>query len=77
MSCGEPSSNPTWLGREAARVGHDQPWCGYGRARTYNRRPIAIQRLAGRSRACVSLDVQKRVQAGGRPMAFVRRPWSR
>ena len=55
MSCGEPSSNPTWLGREAARVGHDQPWCECGRARTCNRQPLAIQRLAGRSQACVNL----------------------
>ena len=65
MSCGEPSSNPTWLGREAASGWHDQPWCECGRVRTYNRRPIAIQCLAGRSQACVSIGMQKRVVCAG------------
>ena len=49
LSCGGPRATP-WLGLGVATLKPEgQMWCGSGRARIYKRRPLAIQRLAGRS----------------------------
>ena len=57
------SSHPAWLGREVTRLALTNRGVDVGALSPTAVASLAIQRLAGRSRACVSLGMRKRVQA--------------
>ena len=63
-------SHPTWLEREVARLAPTSRGVDAGALSPTAVASLAIQRLAGRSQACVSLGMRKRVHARSVRMAL-------